>query len=216
MAVVLVVDDEPDILRLMRINLESAGHRVFTAAGGVEALDVLRDAVPDAVFLVTAMLDDEQRFRGGIEGALRYITKPFEPDELGRALDPEELPEPEQRRRVQATALEALACAERGAPDDGSAPRVRLTRLEQAPTVAAARVALRDARERVKDLTPNQRGLLKLLADGSSVTGVAQRLGACRSNAYSGLRRIGRRVERKGINQLLAVLRQGELRGPRP
>lgn len=249
MAVVLVVDDEPDILTLMRINLESAGHRVLTAAGGEQALEVLREDAPDAVFLdlmmpgvdgwavlqelktganrrlaeipvflVTAMVDDEQRLRGGIEGALRYITKPFEPDELVRALesalDPDAPSEPEQRRRVQAASLEALARAERGAAGDIAEPRVRLTRLEQVPSIPSPTPRWRDARARVRDLTPKQRRLLELLADGSSVTGVAQRLGTSRSNVYAGLRRIGRKLGLKGTHELLAVVRQGELFGP--
>jgi DNA-binding response OmpR family regulator len=171
------------------------------------------------VFLVTAVVDDEHRLRGGIEGALRYVTKPFDPHELVRALetvlDPDGPTEPELRRRVQAASLEALARAE-GGGDDGAAPRVRLTRLEQSRAAPAPTPRLRGARERVGDLTPKQRQLLELLANGTSVTAVAQQLGMSRSNVYAGLRRIGRKLGLKGTNELLAVVRQGDLLGPRP
>ena len=40
MATVLVVDDEADILELIKVNLELDGHRVLTALGGGEASKV--------------------------------------------------------------------------------------------------------------------------------------------------------------------------------
>jgi DNA-binding response OmpR family regulator len=244
---VLVVDDEPDICTIMRINLETAGYRVVTASNGEEALGVLRTDPPDAVFLdvmmpgvdgwavlqelktspnraltevpvflVTAMVDDEHRVRGGIEGALRYITKPFDPGDLVQALEsvlgPDAATEPEQRRQVQAASLEALARAEGGGADS-TTPRVRLTRLEQVPSIPSPVPRLREAKARVGELTPKQRELLELLAAGTSVTAVAQELGMSRSNVYAGLRRIGRRLGLKGTNELLAVVRQGELLG---
>ena len=55
MALVLVVDDEPDIRDLVRINLEQAGHRVVTAADGDEALASVRREPPDALFLDVRM-----------------------------------------------------------------------------------------------------------------------------------------------------------------
>lgn len=246
--VILVVDDEPDICTVMRINLEAAGYRVRTAATGEEALAALRTDPPDAVFLdvmlpgvdgwsvlqelktssnrqlaevpvflVTAMVEDEQRMRGGIEGALRYITKPFDPSELIQALEsvlgPGAGSEPEQRRRVQAAALEALARAEGGERESTAGPRVRITRLEQVPPVPSPVPRLREAKARVADLTPRQRELLEMLAAGTPVTAVAQQLGMSRSNVYAGLRRISRRLGLKGTNELLAVVRQGELLG---
>jgi DNA-binding response OmpR family regulator len=252
MPVVLVVDDEPDIRALIKINLEGAGYRVVTAASGEEALAVVRDDPPDAmfldvmmpgvdgwavleelkaanqhdlsgipVFLVTAVHDAEHRFRGGIEGALRYITKPFDPLELVRALeqvlDPESPSEPELRRRVQAASLEALARFERGERvGEQPAPRVRLTRLEHAPTASAPSPRLRQARERVDELTPKQRQLAEEVATGASVTTVAQQLGISRSNVYASLRRIGRKLGLKGTNELLGLLRQGALLDRRP
>lgn len=249
MAVVLVVDDEPDIRELVRVNLEQAGHRVITAADGAEALARVREETPDAlfldvrmpdidgwtvleelkagslrdlseipVFMVTAADEPEARLRGGIQGALQYITKPFDPSELvdtlERTLHPTAPPEREQRRKVQAESLEALARYEKtGAPGDGLAPepRVRLTRLEHSPTAPSPAPRIRAARDRVGDLTPKQRQLLEALATRTPVTAVAQQLGISRSNVYASLRRIGRKLGLKGTNELLALLRQGAL-----
>ena len=41
MASILLVDDEPDILRVLSMSLKVDGHRVFTALSGEEALAVL-------------------------------------------------------------------------------------------------------------------------------------------------------------------------------
>ena len=137
MALVLVVDDEPDIRELVRINLEQAGHRVVTAADGDEALASVRHAPPDAlfldvrmpgtdgwavleelkagsrrdlseipVFMLTAADEPEARLRGGIQGALQYITKPFDPRGLvelvEQTLSHAAPSERELRRKVQA------------------------------------------------------------------------------------------------------------------
>ena len=48
---VLVVDDEPDLRALYSINLEDAGHEVFTASNGAEGLGVVRREHPDLVLL---------------------------------------------------------------------------------------------------------------------------------------------------------------------
>jgi DNA-binding response OmpR family regulator len=252
MALVLVVDDEPDIRELVRINLEQAGHRVVTAADGSEALARVREETPDAlfldvrmpgvdgwavleelkaasfgdvseipVFMVTAADEAESRLRGGIEGALQYITKPFDPrdlvDALDRTLHPSAPSEREQRRKVQQESLEALARYEKtggiaGDSDGNTAePRVRLTRLEHSPTSPSPAPRIRAARDRVGELTPKQRHLLEALATRVPVTVVAQQLGISRSNVYASLRRIGRKLGLKGTNELLALLRQGAL-----
>ena len=48
---ILVVDDEPDLLELVRINLVRAGHEVSTAETGRDALDELKRAKPDLLVL---------------------------------------------------------------------------------------------------------------------------------------------------------------------
>jgi DNA-binding response OmpR family regulator len=253
MALVLVVDDEPDIRELVRVNLEQAGHRVVTAADGAEALALVREETPEAlfldvrmpgvdgwkvleelkaggpsdlseipVFMVTAADEPEARLRGGIQGALQYITKPFDPrdlvDALEKALDPAAPPEPEQRSKARRDSLEAFARYEKtGTPGDGEGesdtaePRVRLTRLEHSPTSPSPAPRIRAARDRIGELTPKQRHLLEALSTRTPVTVVAQQLGISRSNVYASLRRIGRKLGLKGTNELLALLRQGAL-----
>lgn len=53
--VVLVVDDEQQILRAMRMSLPARGYEVRTAAGGAEALDEIRKEMPDLIILDLAM-----------------------------------------------------------------------------------------------------------------------------------------------------------------
>ena len=55
MARILVVDDEPDILLLHRLNLEGAGHEVLLAADGMKALERIDEDRPDCVVLDVMM-----------------------------------------------------------------------------------------------------------------------------------------------------------------
>jgi DNA-binding response OmpR family regulator len=55
MARILVVDDEPDILLLHRLNLEGAGHEVLLAADGIKALERIDVDSPDIVVLDVMM-----------------------------------------------------------------------------------------------------------------------------------------------------------------
>ena len=55
MARILVVDDEPDILLLHRLNLEAAGHEVLLAADGMKALERIDADRPDCVVLDVMM-----------------------------------------------------------------------------------------------------------------------------------------------------------------
>ena len=48
---VLVVDDEPRYLKLLRYNLEAAGYEVVTAANGEEALSQVAHKLPDLIIL---------------------------------------------------------------------------------------------------------------------------------------------------------------------
>lgn len=248
MAHVLVVDDDADILELIRVNLETAGYRVSTATNGEEALAAVAKETPDAMFLdlmmpgvdgwevlgqlkaeggaeiaeipvimVTGRTEAETRLRSGIEGALEFVTKPFEPadliDTLERVLDPDAPPEAQRRRTVQSASLEAVARLEATGEIDvvETTPRVHLTKLEHTPTSPTPSPRLRAARDRVSELTPKQRQLLEALAGGVAITTVAQELEMSRSNIYASLRRIGRRLGLKGTNELLALLRQGAL-----
>src|SRR5687767_2114372 len=48
---ILVVDDEPPIVRLVRAKLTADGYAVITASGGEEALRILDDERPDLIVL---------------------------------------------------------------------------------------------------------------------------------------------------------------------
>lgn len=105
---VLAVDDEAGILRLMKLELTAQGFRVITASSGEEALRVVEEERPDIVLLdiimpemtgievmrrmreqmntpvilVTAKDSDTDKVRGLEMGADDYIVKPFSPEEL--------------------------------------------------------------------------------------------------------------------------------------
>lgn len=56
MARVLVVDDDPDLLTLIGIQLRQHGHKVITAAAGQEALDIVAEnGLPEVAVLDVAM-----------------------------------------------------------------------------------------------------------------------------------------------------------------
>jgi two-component system response regulator MprA len=114
MARVLVVDDEPDILLLHRLNLEAAGHEVLLAADGMKALERITADTPDVVVLdvmmpvldgwgvldqlaglVTAppvLVVSAKSARSDVaqavnSGAADFLAKPFNPDALILALN---------------------------------------------------------------------------------------------------------------------------------
>jgi two-component system alkaline phosphatase synthesis response regulator PhoP len=105
---ILVVDDEPEIVRLLRSYLEQDGYRVVTAYNGEEALYTARHEKPDLVVLdvlmpkmdgleftrrvrreqdvpiimLTARAEETDRIVGLEMGADDYVTKPFSPREV--------------------------------------------------------------------------------------------------------------------------------------
>ena len=48
---ILIVDDEPDILEILKINLENAGHKVYSASNGKKALKKADLIIPDLIIL---------------------------------------------------------------------------------------------------------------------------------------------------------------------
>jgi two-component system KDP operon response regulator KdpE len=52
---ILVVDDEPRMVRFVRMNLDLEGYQVAEATSGMEALEKVRDELPDLVLLDVMM-----------------------------------------------------------------------------------------------------------------------------------------------------------------
>jgi len=105
---ILVVDDDPKTVELVKLYLERDGHKVLTAYDGETALQVFRENHPNLVVLdvmlpgingveicrtlrtesdvpiimLTARTRDEDKLTGLDTGADDYVTKPFSPGEL--------------------------------------------------------------------------------------------------------------------------------------
>lgn len=71
---ILVVDDDPDLVEVIRLTLESNGYQVFGAASGAEGLDKVKEIEPDLIIL-DVMMD--------------YTTEGFQVSLQLRSRDPE-------------------------------------------------------------------------------------------------------------------------------
>jgi two-component system KDP operon response regulator KdpE len=160
---VLVVDDEPQIVRGLRVVLRRAGYDVSSAATKEEALDAVSVRPPDAIVLdlvlpdgsgvdvcteirrwstlpilvLSAVGDEREKVRALDAGADDYITKPFGTDEL----------------------LARLRAVMRRAGDDGASAEVVVGEL--AIDLAGRRVE-RDGEQ--VHLTPIEFDLVRVLA----------------------------------------------------
>ncbi|HEV3227725.1 MAG TPA: response regulator [Acidimicrobiales bacterium] len=170
------------------------------------------------VILLTALGGPLDRVKGGIEGAVRYLTKPIDLDELRDAVtNALATPEGPQRRQAQARALEMLARIERNVSPTASdnAPRPRLSGLERGPEAPRANQPTpgQQAAANLDQLTTKQRELLEAVWQSPTVMEAAASLQMSRSNVYSSLRRISRKLGTKSVRELLHLVRHGDLFG---
>lgn len=131
---VLVIDDEPDVLLLCKVNFEFAGHEVLEAPDGEKGIEVAASEHPDLivldlmlpnrdgisvleelgtrfdtrevpVVLLTAKAQAQDQLRGWEAGASEYVTKPFSPITLTDLVQRVIQMSPEERRRRREQAL---------------------------------------------------------------------------------------------------------------
>lgn len=159
----LVVDDEPNLLRAVAVCLRGEGYEVVTARTGAEALVRLAESVPDLIVsdirmpgmdgyqlarhihaaprtalvpivFLTAKDETSDRIEGFRAGVDAYLTKPFEPDELVAVIT-------SILSRVERTHAEIarLVGSEQGPKEPVSLQDEDLTEAEERIAVAVAR-----------------------------------------------------------------------------
>lgn len=128
MARILVVDDEPSILKLVTATLEARGHEIITADCGIDAIVYAKSKKPDLILLdimmpnmdgnevrkrlhadpatkeipivhLSAVGDFQQQVAALEDGSVGYITKPFAPRDLQQAVA--DMLDPSKRAQVQ-------------------------------------------------------------------------------------------------------------------
>jgi CheY-like chemotaxis protein len=137
-AKILVIDDDPDVRTLCRLNLGWAGHEVLEAEGGQQALEMVAAAAPDALVLdimmpvvdgldvlrrvrsdpatrelpvvvISARVGVEDQVRGLETGADVYVTKPFSPETLTSTVECALAADADERRGWREDRLRELA-----------------------------------------------------------------------------------------------------------
>jgi len=108
---ILIIDDEPDMLEILRFRLEKNGYKIVTASSGEEGLVKAEKIKPDLILLdillpgisglevvkklkankltkkipvimVTALISQDAMAKGLEHGAQYFISKPFDPADL--------------------------------------------------------------------------------------------------------------------------------------
>ena len=167
-AKILVVDDEPQIRRIMRTTLTAEGYAVYDARSGEEALDAVREQRFDLVLLDVNMpgmggLEACRSIRSTSDTAIIMLTVRSAEEDKVAALDAgaddyvtKPLGMPELLARIRA-ALRRL-------PVSSDSALIRAGDLEINPTTRTVKVSGRDIR-----LTPKEFDLLHFLATNPNV-----------------------------------------------
>lgn len=105
---ILIVDDEKQLVSLVKLHMEMAGYEVLSASDGEKAMFIIKEERPDLIILdlmipkidgwevckrlrtvgdipvimLTARTDTDDKLKGFECGADDYVTKPFSPREL--------------------------------------------------------------------------------------------------------------------------------------
>jgi DNA-binding response OmpR family regulator len=137
---VLVIDDEPDVLLLCRVNLQYAGHEVIEAPDGERGMDLAVSSAPSLivldvmlprrdglsvlrelsenpatastpVVLLTAKAQVDDQLRGWRAGCSEYVTKPFSPAALADLIVEVAARSDDEHRARRDEAIESLAGA---------------------------------------------------------------------------------------------------------
>ena len=168
-AKILVVDDEPQIRRIMRTTMTSQGYEVHDARSGEEALEAVRDQRFDLILLDANMpgiggLEACRSIRASSEAAIIMLTvRSAEADKVA-ALDagaddyvtkPFSMPE----------LLARIRAALRRIPVTGDSAMIQAGDLEIQPAARSVKVSGREVR-----LTPKEFDLLHFLAINPNVT----------------------------------------------
>ena len=69
---ILVIDDDPDLVELIRLTLEAKGYQVFSAASSTEGLEKVKEINPDLIILDVMM----EHVTEGFQVALALRDKP--------------------------------------------------------------------------------------------------------------------------------------------
>lgn len=112
---ILIVDDNPDQVTILKSLLERQGFKVMTAASGEEAVELSRETLPDIILMdinmpglrgdmaalrirgnvqtkhipiimLTGVDDVQEKILASQTGAVDYLTKPYNPKELAEKI----------------------------------------------------------------------------------------------------------------------------------